>query len=125
MAPGAHCMYHLVHVPDGTLRAMRRQDILDAIIQEVRRGGIGDRSLRDLAGEVGTSHRMLLHHFGSREGLLTAVVERVEARQVALAASFATRTDALLMGMWAHLIDPALRPAERLFFESYARGANG
>ena len=103
----------------------RRDELLAAVVATCADHGLGQRSLRDIAEAVGTSHRMLLHHFGSREGLLVAVVEEVEARQVALAASFATRTDALLMGMWAHLIDPALRPAERLFFESYARGANG
>ncbi|WP_165604800.1 universal stress protein, partial [Mycobacterium intracellulare] len=27
----------------------------------------------------GTSHRMLLHHFGSREGMLVAIVEEVRA----------------------------------------------
>jgi hypothetical protein len=27
--------------------------------------------------------------------------------------------------MWEHLSDPSLRTFERLFFESYARGANG
>ena len=103
----------------------RRDELLAAVVATCADHGLGQRSLRDIAEAVGTSHRMLLHHFGSREGLLVAVVEEVEARQVALAASFATRTDGLLMGMWAHLIDPALRPAERLFFESYARGANG
>jgi len=105
---------------------MRRQDILDAIIQEVRRGGIGDRSLRDLAGEVGTSHRMLLHHFGSREGLLTAVVERIEADQRDFLAALATEPGtATVEAMWRRLSDPALWPAERLFFECYARAARG
>ena len=40
--------------------------------------GVGDTSLRTLADGVGTSHRMLIYHFGSREGLLAAVVEAVE-----------------------------------------------
>ena len=41
--------------------------------------GIGQVSLRSLATAVGSSHRMLLYHFGSREGLLTAVVDAVES----------------------------------------------
>jgi AcrR family transcriptional regulator len=40
--------------------------------------GIGDTSLRGLAEAIGTSHRMLIYHFGSREGLLAAVVDTVE-----------------------------------------------
>src|SRR5262249_37245907 len=44
-------------------------------------GGLARRSLRDLASQVGTSHRMLIHHFGSRDGLMAAVVESVERDQ--------------------------------------------
>jgi AcrR family transcriptional regulator len=40
--------------------------------------GVGDTSLRALAEAIGTSHRMLIYHFGSREGLLAAVVDVVE-----------------------------------------------
>ena len=40
--------------------------------------GVGDTSLRALAEAIGTSHRMLIYHFGSREGLLAAVVDTVE-----------------------------------------------
>ncbi|MDT7648160.1 MAG: hypothetical protein QOC75_5160, partial [Pseudonocardiales bacterium] len=36
--------------------------------------GISDLSLRQLADALGTSHRMLIYHFGSKEGLLTEVV---------------------------------------------------
>ena len=61
----------------------RRRELLDAVIECVAAGGIGNRSLRELAEAVGTSHRMLLHHFGSREELLLAVVQEVEQRQAA------------------------------------------
>jgi hypothetical protein len=44
---------------------------------------------------------------------------------VALAAAVGPDPGALLQGMWAHLGAPELRPAERLFFEAYARGASG
>jgi AcrR family transcriptional regulator len=62
----------------------RRKQLLDALVDEFAAGGVGDRSLREVAAAVGTSHRMLLHHFGSREGLLIAVVEQAERRQMAL-----------------------------------------
>ncbi|WP_131810861.1 TetR/AcrR family transcriptional regulator, partial [Mycobacterium intracellulare] len=55
----------------------RRRQLLDALVTEFATGGIGDRSLRAVADAVGTSHRMLLHHFGSREGMLVAIVEEV------------------------------------------------
>jgi AcrR family transcriptional regulator len=107
---------------------MRRQELLEAVIAELARGGIGDRSLRDVAAAVGTSHRMLIHHFGSRDGLLTEVVRTVEADQHAFMESVALDDQPagdVLVAMWDRLSDPALWPAERLFFECYARACRG
>jgi len=47
-----------------------RDRLLAAAVDQAIRGGIADLSLRELAAAIGTSHRMLLYHFGSREGLL-------------------------------------------------------
>jgi AcrR family transcriptional regulator len=87
--------------------------------------GIGHRSLRDIAAAAGTSHRMLLHHFASREELLVAVVEEVESRQQANLAGFPDDPLQAAAAMWANLRTPELRPFERLFFECYARAAQG
>ncbi len=87
--------------------------------------GIGARSLRDIAVAAGTSHRVLLHHFASREELLVAVVEEVERQQLdSLGALPAGPLDAA-HAIWAKLRAPELRPLERLFFECYARAAQG
>jgi AcrR family transcriptional regulator len=99
----------------------RRQELLDAVVKECAARGIGDRSLRDVAAAVGTSHRMLLHHFGSRNELLLAIVEEVERRQRALLRELPTESAAAIAVMWADLRRPELRPFERLF-ECYARG---
>jgi AcrR family transcriptional regulator len=103
----------------------RRQELLDAVVDEYAAHGIGDRSLRDVAAAVGTSHRMLLHHFGSRDELLLAIVDEVERRQRALLPELPAEPAAAIAAMWANLRQPALRPFERLFFECYARGAQG
>ncbi len=95
------------------------------MIAELARGGIGDRSLRDIAAAVGTSHRMLIHHFGSREGLLAAVVSSVEEDQRRFLATLDPHPGEALDAMWQRLRDPALWPAERLFFDCYARAAHG
>ncbi|GAB3765128.1 TetR/AcrR family transcriptional regulator [Microlunatus parietis] len=58
-----------------------RQALLDRAVDYLSRAGIGDISLRRLAEELGTSHRMVIYHFGSRDGLLTAVVAEVERQQ--------------------------------------------
>ena len=103
----------------------RRRELLGALVAEVAANGIGDRSLRDLAAAVGTSHRMLLHHFSSREELLLAIVGEIEARQMAFSRELPDDPAEAIAAMWANLRRPDLRPFERLFFECYARGAQG
>src|SRR6185503_1069454 len=103
----------------------RRRELLGALIDAVADGGIGGRSLREIAEAVGTSHRMLLHYFGSRDELLLAIVEEVERRQAATLAELPDDPGAAVAAMWADLRRPELWPFERLFFECYARGAQG
>jgi AcrR family transcriptional regulator len=103
----------------------RRQELLDAVAEDFAVRGIGDRSLRDIAAAVGTSHRMLLHHFKSRNELLLAIVEEVEGRQMALLRELPTAPAEAIAAMWADLRRAELRPFERLFFECYARGVQG
>ena len=103
----------------------RRQELLDAVVDEFAVRGIGDRSLRDIAAAVGTSHRMLLHHFGSRNELLLAIVDEVERRQMALMHELPLGPADAIAAMWTNLRRPELRPFERLFFECYARGVQG
>lgn len=106
-----------------------RERLLEAAIDYVVGHGLTDLSLRRLAAELGTSHRMLIHHFGSREGLWVAIVQEVERRQLATigdivpdpAASFA---DAM-RAWWRHISDPSLWPNERLFFEVYGQALQG
>jgi AcrR family transcriptional regulator len=111
----------MVRAPDLT----RRRQLLDALVDEFAAGGVGDRSLRDVAAAVGTSHRMLLHHFGSREDLLLAIVGEVERRQMTLLPELPTSPAGSFAAMWADLRRPELRQAERLFFECYARATQG
>lgn len=103
----------------------RRTELLDRVIDVVAAGGIGGRSLRDIAAEAGTSHRMLLHHFGTRDELLLAVVDEIERRQAATLPDLPDDPADAVAAMWADVSRPELRPFERLFFECYARGAQG
>jgi len=95
----------------------------------VSRAGIGEMSLRELAAAIGTSHRMLIHHFGSKDGLWLEIVREVEARQRQLMAETVLSTGAptaeQLRAWWKHISDPSLWPNARLFFELYARGLQG
>ena len=102
-----------------------RERLLAAAVGHALDSGIADLSLRQLAEAIGTSHRMLIYHFGSREGLLAAVTREVEdeQRSALLEAGTATAPDA--RQFWQRLSDPALWPQERLFFELYAQALRG
>lgn len=104
-----------------------RAGLLEGAVTHVAEHGVGDLTLRGLAAALGTSHRMLIYHFGSRDGLLVAIAAEVERRQrEALADLDVTGAPADVMrAMWARLSDPGLWPFERLFFELYARALQG
>lgn len=61
----------------------RRDELLDLVTDHVLEHGLIGLTLRPVAAAVGTSDRMLLYHFGSRDDLVTAVVTRTEERAVA------------------------------------------
>jgi AcrR family transcriptional regulator len=103
----------------------RRDDLLRRVVRAAAEGGLARRSLRDLAAQVGTSHRMLIHHFGSREGLLAAVVEAVERDQNQRLGELPDDAAEAIRVSWRRTSVPSLWPIERLFFECYARGAQG
>jgi AcrR family transcriptional regulator len=121
-------MYHMVH----WLRVDHkgpRERLLDAAIQYVASNGIGDMSLRSLASALGTSHRMLIHHFGSKEKLWIEIAQTVEARQRELLAEMVPDVDepigVAMRIWWKHISHPALWANERLFFELYGQALQG
>jgi AcrR family transcriptional regulator len=100
-----------------------REDLLQRIVADVAANGLGDRSLRELAAAVHSSHRMLLYHFGSRDGLVAAVVELVEADQRRVLAELAATASGpaeLVRALWQRVSAPEVRPFVRLFFETVA-----
>lgn len=102
-----------------------RQRLLEATIEHFAREGIGDTSLRAIAEAVGTSHRMLIYHFGSREGLLAEVTRAVEARQrEVMTATYGEGLDPLQAAAryWEDTVEAALRYGP-LFFELAAHAA--
>jgi AcrR family transcriptional regulator len=119
-------------LPDGPWNGpggAAREALLRDTIAYVAEHGIGELSLRQLAAAIGTSHRMLIYHFGSRDGLLVEVVQAMEKRQRAAFAELGREpvTSAADLGrrMWQRLIDPAVAPFERLFFEIYGQALQG
>ena len=107
--------------------ATPRERLLEAALEHFGRNGIGDTSLRGIAEALGTSHRMLIYHFGSREGLLAEVTREVEARQRALmTATYDTDLPPLEAAAryWEETVEATLRYGP-LFFELAANAMQG
>ncbi|SHK26881.1 transcriptional regulator, TetR family [Pseudonocardia thermophila] len=106
-----------------------REALLDAAIAHVEQHGLGELSMRGIAAAIGTSHRMLNYHFGSREAFVRALVDRVEQRQRDRLAALLADPDVPPLEQAARfteqLLDPSLWPAERLFFEVYGQALAG
>jgi AcrR family transcriptional regulator len=124
--------------PDIEKAPTPRERQLAAVVEVALAEGIADKSLRAIATAAGTSHRMLIHHFGSREGLLVEVIKDVEERQRAILAELVTTDPAAgpdgepgddpggrELRFWRHLRSPELAPQERLFFEVYGQALQG
>ncbi len=116
-------MYRMVHL--GMRPTQARERLLAAAVDHALHTGIADLSLRQLAAAIGTSHRMLLYHFGSREGLLAAVTQAVEDQQRAALLESGTTIAQNARQSWQRLSDPEMWPQERLFFELYAYALRG
>jgi TetR/AcrR family transcriptional regulator len=58
---------------------LTRARILDAALASFATRGYGSTSLDALAAQVGLRKQTILHHFGTKEGLLVAVVDRSAA----------------------------------------------
>lgn len=98
-----------------------RDELLAAAIEHLADHGVDNQSLRGLADAIGTSHRMLIYHFGSRQGVLAAVVQAVEEQQRSTLAAMlddpaASSPRELSLRFWAEVVGPALRYGP-LFFE--------
>ena len=58
----------------------RREELLEKIVDVLLASGISGLSLRPLADSVGSSARLLIYHFGSKEELLASALDRVRSR---------------------------------------------
>lgn len=69
----------------------KRAELLDAVVRYIAEHGLADLSLRPLAAALGTSSRMLIYYFGTKEELL---VQALATHRPDLTAVFADLTDA-------------------------------
>ena len=106
----------------------RREELLDAALDYVAEQGFPDFSLRPLAEAIGTSHRMLIHHFESKAGLEQAIVERTtELMTIPLAVEGTSNSTPreLVETTWAALSNPKIEPMVKLYFDLSRSATHG
>jgi len=121
----------------------RRAELLELAYQYAVQRGSTDLTLRPLAAAIGSSPRVLIYLFGSRDGLVRALLSRARADEVSQLA--ALRQEAAEAGagpagagpagaepadggladagarVWAWLAEEGRRPLLRLWLDGYAR----
>ncbi len=103
----------------------RKAELVGRLLEYSAAHGLSNMSLRPLAAAVGSSPRVLLYFFGSKEGLIREVLATSRAHQMELVDRWLREGEppgeGSLERLWQWLTDPAHTDVERLFFESYGR----
>lgn len=101
----------------------RKAELLELAYAYVLRRGMVDMSLRPLAEEIGSSPRVLIYLFGSKEGLIQALIERARVDELALLDTARSGVGLAAAGelIWGWLSAPDHRDLLRLWVEGYAR----
>ena len=105
----------------------RREEWTRAATDYVLREGLIGLSLRPLAASLGTSDRMLLYHFGTKDELVAAVLRESNDRAVAGVSALPASADlrAAVHDLWKAWRSPALEPCSRMYVEAAALGLLG
>jgi AcrR family transcriptional regulator len=102
--------------PDPRIKAQ----LLEKIASHILQFGLQDLSLRSLADALGTTARMLIYYFGSKENLIVEVLLYGQQQQQAvftnLLSTESTPIEAL-RALWQHFISKEMAPLIRLTFE--------
>jgi AcrR family transcriptional regulator len=112
-------------VPTTTAPSPRHDELLERSYRYVLEHGLAGLSLRPLAAAVGSSPRVLLFLFGSKEELIRAVLARARADEVRILEASRARSGGDLRdaarAVWTWLVDDTHRPLLVLWLEVYAR----
>ncbi|MGY1730667.1 TetR/AcrR family transcriptional regulator [Geodermatophilus sp. SYSU D01045] len=107
----------------------QRAAYLAGAVEHVLREGVATLSLRPLAAALGTSDRMLLYYFGTRDDLLAAVLgavgEQLQAGLTGALPDGAVPPGRLLPLVWAALQESGAEAHVRLYLEVCGLAARG
>jgi len=110
-----------------TTASPRQEELLERAYRYALQNGVADMSLRPLAAAVGSSPRVLLFLFGSKAGLVQALLDRARRDELALLdrarSASAGERDLLTVAaeLWGWLAAEEHRGLLRLWVEGYGR----
>ncbi|MDP0398150.1 TetR/AcrR family transcriptional regulator [Tsukamurella strandjordii] len=99
----------------------RRARLLDAAVDVVVTNGLTDLSLRPLAAALDVSTSTLTHHFGSKDRLVHAVLDRIRDRLRLDALDGPVPLPIAFERIWRHGSDPRNEAYFRTFFAAYGQ----
>jgi AcrR family transcriptional regulator len=97
----------------------RKNELCDKALEYFLEHGLADLSLRPLAEQIGSSARLLIYHFGSKEGLITTVMAEVHRRNQHSFSELMHKTQGQggLETFWGWVVDAKNSRYVRLLFE--------
>ncbi len=111
-----------------TTQSARQVELLEAAYEYALTHGLADMSLRPLAAAIGSSPRVLMFLWGSKDGLIKALLGRARADELTILDRLARTDDAAPVGLaraadqvWSWLAAVEHRPLLRLWAEAYTR----
>jgi AcrR family transcriptional regulator len=114
------------------LEPEKKQALLEQCLDAAIASGVIDFSINTIAKTIGTSGRMLVYHFGSKQELERQVITLLEMRLREKLWSFETvasgKEDSLtttLLAMWQHLTSPAMHGLLKLTMDLNQRAIQG
>ncbi|MEV0285021.1 MULTISPECIES: TetR/AcrR family transcriptional regulator [unclassified Kribbella] len=105
----------------------RQQELLERAYAYSLSHGLADLSLRPLATAIGSSPRVLLFLFDSKDGLIRALLARARVDELELLRQIDERYDeppgltAVARELWTWLAAPERRPLMKFWVEAYGR----
>jgi AcrR family transcriptional regulator len=105
----------------------KRDELAGAATDYVLERGLIGLSLRPLAAEIGTSDRMLIYHFGSKDELIAAVLAISNDRSMELIRAMAPSPSLqqAVLDLWETFTERQLQRCQRMYVEAAALGLFG
>jgi AcrR family transcriptional regulator len=105
----------------------KKEELVEAVTDHALEHGLIGLSLRPLAAAIGTSDRMLIYHFGSKDELVAAVLATSNERSIAIIRALGPSSSVhrAVVDLWEAFGDQQLERCQRMYVEAAALGLFG